>query len=242
MTIPLHHVVKFADDCTLLIPLFRAAMDNSAAEFQQILDWCMQNGMSVNFSKTKEVYCTFRSSSWRAPNVFNIEQVSCVKMLGYRFHENLKHDDHINKVVKVCQQYIFLLRKLKYMGVFQRELHILFVAWITSRTTYCSNIFARTSQQNVDAVERIYKRANKLGISYSSSFSGICSARDETVFRSIFTRDTHPLHKLLQPLQQRARRSCRSKYNWSFRVPFVRTTTYKNMFFNRMQRYVLQPP
>ena len=170
MTIPLHHVVKFADDCTLLIPLFRAAMDNSAAEFQQILDWCMQNGMSVNFSKTKEVYCTFRSSSWRAPNVFNIEQVSCVKMLGYRFHENLKHDDHINKVVKVCQQYIFLLRKLKYMGVFQRELHILFVAWITSRTTYCSNIFARTSQQNVDAVERIYKRANKLGISYSSSF------------------------------------------------------------------------
>ena len=53
VTIPLHHLVKFVDDCTLLIPLLRAAMDNSAAEFQHILDWCMQNGMSVNFSKNQ---------------------------------------------------------------------------------------------------------------------------------------------------------------------------------------------
>ena len=48
-----HHLTKYADDCSLLVPE-RNDVDR-CFEFQRILKWAGDNKLSVNMSKTKEI-------------------------------------------------------------------------------------------------------------------------------------------------------------------------------------------
>ena len=102
-------LVKYADDTTLIYPDQTAV--SFADEFKNIQEWAKQNSLKINISKTKDI--TFHRSNPHkhllpAP-LLDIEQVSNCKLLGMIISSSLSVRDHVDCILKVCNQRLYLL-------------------------------------------------------------------------------------------------------------------------------------
>jgi len=65
-----------------------------------------------------------------------IAQQRVAKLLEVFLSANLNFDDHVNFVLTVCSQRIYLLKLLRSQGLPPKEMHAVFNALILSRITY----------------------------------------------------------------------------------------------------------
>jgi len=65
-----------------------------------------------------------------------IEQVLTVRLLGVIFQSSLSFAAHVDYVLKVCSQGIFLLKQLRAQGMPLKQLHTIFQAIILQRLAY----------------------------------------------------------------------------------------------------------
>ena len=79
--------------------------------------WCLNNNLSLNVSKTKEMIVDCRKSRAKhAPihiNGAEVERGESFKFLSVHITKDLTWSTHTNKVVKRARQCLFLLRRLK---------------------------------------------------------------------------------------------------------------------------------
>jgi len=102
-------LVKYADDTN---PLVTADRDlDLTRKFNHIIYSAAENKMVINLHKTKET---------RNPKLFvypdpldHVHQVSCAKLLGVTFKDNFQFDAHINNILKLCSQRLYLLKLLR---------------------------------------------------------------------------------------------------------------------------------
>jgi len=110
-------IVKFVDDTTLVVP------ENSDVSLQEEFDhinvWATVNKMILNLIKTKET--VFHRPGPKGfhmfPSVEGIELVEQVKLLGVILQNNLSVNSHVNYVLTLCSQRIFLLKRLRDQGL-----------------------------------------------------------------------------------------------------------------------------
>ena len=127
---------KFADDTNLLIPQIT---DISAkAEILNVKSWAFENQMEINWDKTTELV-------FRRPNlnqallpdpVCNIEQVLEARLLGVIISGKFAFHAHVNYLLSVCSQRLYLLKLLRQQGLPHHELNIVYSAIIVNRLTY----------------------------------------------------------------------------------------------------------
>jgi len=125
-------LVKYGDDTNLLVP---ADTDlDLTREFNRIKQWAAENKMVINLHKTKEI--AFRRPN---PKLFvcpdpldHVHQVSCAKLLGVTFKDNFKFYVHVNSILKLYSQRLYLLKLLRDQGMPPRNLNIIFNSLIMS--------------------------------------------------------------------------------------------------------------
>jgi hypothetical protein len=94
-------IIKLADDTTVV----GLITDNDEAayrvEVRELAVWCQEHNLSLNVSKTKELIVDYKGAV--------VERVESFKFLGVHIPNKL--------VVKMVQQNIFPLRRLKQFGM-----------------------------------------------------------------------------------------------------------------------------
>jgi hypothetical protein len=127
---------KYADDTNLLVP--ENTDIDLTTEFAHIIDWADINGMIINYEKTKElVLHRPHPGKWSLPqSLEGVEQVQTAKLLGVIFQSSFSFVSHVDNVLKVCSQRIFILKQLRDQGLPREHLHTIFQAIILNRIAY----------------------------------------------------------------------------------------------------------
>ena len=107
-------VVKYADDTTPVVP--QRTDCSIEVELQNIINWSHLNKLTINKSKTKEIIFWKSgkvSKNLIIPTIPQIERVQQVRLLGVILSSNLSFTPHIDYVLAVATQRLYLLNQLK---------------------------------------------------------------------------------------------------------------------------------
>ncbi len=107
-------IIKFTDDTTVVGLI---TDDNESAykvEVHTLTNWCHNNNLFLNISKTKELVVDFRRrTSERPPIIIDwtpVERVSSININSVNITEDLTWTIHTRSVVRKAHQCLFFLR------------------------------------------------------------------------------------------------------------------------------------
>jgi hypothetical protein len=132
-------ITKFSDDSALL-SLFQGPENDHGLALTDFVNWCDDNFLDMNVTKTKEIVFDFRREKDDVlPSVIHGEAVEIVetyKYLGTVFDSQLKWEENTQCLVKRGQQRMYLLRKLKSFSVDTKILSLFYQSFIESLLTF----------------------------------------------------------------------------------------------------------
>ena len=159
----------FADDSTLhanekTVSILSNILQQSLDE---IFDWCNNNQMLINTSKTKSMLITTRqkhqnnlSSLQLSLEGEPIEQVRNHRLLGVIIDDQMTWCTHINNLCKTLSRNVFLLSKLRYI-LNTDCCKSFFHAHIKSHCDYASTLWDSCSDNHFAKLNAVYRRAVK---------------------------------------------------------------------------------
>ena len=224
------HLVKYADDISLVIPVYKNETDDAflvSEEIKHFEHWCNENHMSINFTKSKILNINFGRIS--VTPISSLENVSVVKILGLFINDRLTWTDHFNYIVKKLSQRLYVLRILKPV-MSHDKLVLVFNAIILSVIDYACPVFLNCGICLSSKLVAICKRAFRIIHGYDVRSCPNCNMLDIEdrrkqlslkLFKTALFSCDHVLHDILPPF------SCRSN---RLVLPFVRTTRRLNSF------------
>ena len=156
-------VVKYADDVTLCVPLFKNS-DNSHVKsaHESLYNWATENGLNLNLSKCKSLLMS-SSKDCEPVQLHNVSCVSSLRILGVTFNKKCTWSDHIDYVLRVSSRRMYPLRVLKNnFDVNKALLCQVYFSTIRSILEYCAPLFAGMSESDSSRIVRLQKRFHKL--------------------------------------------------------------------------------
>ena len=107
-------------------------------EFEHIKKWADTNCMVINFAKTNEmVFHRPNPRNFVSPApIDTIEQLTVAKILGVFVHGTFKCDNHVDFILSVCSQGVYLLKLLRDRGLQLPQLRTICQSLIVSRILY----------------------------------------------------------------------------------------------------------
>ena len=112
-------------------------------DVQHLAGWCADNDLVLNTSKTKEVIFDFRRTKRTTQHPIyirgeKVERVESVRFLGTYITKDLTWTLHTSNLVKMAQQRMFLLRKLRKAGLAPQLLNNFYRSTIESILSSCT--------------------------------------------------------------------------------------------------------
>ena len=220
------HVLKFSDDTTI-VGLVSDANENAyRQEVKRVVDWCSDNDLELNVSKTKEMIVDFRvKKNPLTPLEINgevVEQVPAFKFLGTMISNDLSWDVNSTAIVKKCQQRLHFLRQLKKLRLNMNLLVQFYRAVIESILCFSITVwYSGTSESARNQLERIVKTASNItGYSLPSVYS-LFQTRSTKKVKNILSDESHPANHIFKLLPSGRR----------FQALKTRTSRFRNSFF-----------
>ena len=111
--------MKFADDTTIVGLISDNEEVHYREEVQHLVEWCTDNNLVLNTSKTKAIIVDFRRTRKTTPTPLHIngeevESVNDIKFLGIHITKDLTWALYTSHLVKKAQPRPFFLRKLNF--------------------------------------------------------------------------------------------------------------------------------
>ena len=193
-------VLKYADDTAIV-----GHIKGSETDYREYLtwfkDWCKENFLDLNSSKTKEMIIDFRNSKLVDPRNCpmkiddkNIEIVETYKYLGTTINDCLKWDVHCKDLYKKGQQRLFFLRKLRTFHVDKSIMHLFYKAIIESVLIHdCVVWLTSCRKSDLLLIKRVVRQAEKI-IGQRFDFEDLCRNRILEKAKSILVNNHHPLN------------------------------------------------
>ena len=193
-------VLKYADDTAIV-----GHIKGSETDYREYLtwfkDWCKENFLDLNSSKTKEMIIDFRNSKLVDPRNCpmkiddeNIEIVETYKYLGTTINDCLKWDVHCKDLYKKGQQILFFLRKLRSFHVDKSIMHLFYKAIIESVLIHdCVVWLTSCRKSDLSLIKRVVRQAEKI-IGQRFDFEDLCRNRILEKAKSILVNNHHPLN------------------------------------------------
>ncbi len=167
-----------------------------------ILSVYIDNCLSLNVSKTKELIVDFRKRQQRpyTPLIISgtsVERVSSFKYLGVNISEDLTWTTHIQTQVKKARQRLYHLRQLRKFRVSPAILNTFYSGAIESvltlRCTECISVwYGNSSNQDCKALQRVVRLAERISGSALPSLQDIYLKRCKSRAAKILKDSTHP--------------------------------------------------
>ena len=138
------------------------------SDINSISSWISSHHLTVNTSKTKCMFISFKPSSFFSsfpPLYLNgspLEQVSSFKYLGVLISSNLSWSPHILSICRKSRQLIGILYRLFYRHSSPSSLFKLYSALVRPHLEYCSSVWNPSSSATISKLENIQFFALKL--------------------------------------------------------------------------------
>ena len=115
-------IVKFADDNSQIGKISNNDDSIYRQEVKDFVDWCENNFLHLNVSKTKEMIIDFMRSKTDPPlpvsiNGVEVERVDAHRYLGVTFDSKLTFQENCNEIMKEILPRMYCLCKLKSFNV-----------------------------------------------------------------------------------------------------------------------------
>jgi len=135
------------------------------------------------------------------PSVNSVELVTHTKLLGVWIQDNFKVDMHVDYILSLCSQRIFLMKRLRDQGLSATYIHTVFQAIIVSRILYALPAWrCFLSKELSGRIDAFLKRCYRYGFASESEhvnvlFDRVCV----DLFHKIRCSE-HCLHDILPPV------------------------------------------
>lgn len=221
-----NHIVKFADDTTV-VGLIRDDKDLAyREEVEQLAGWCRDNSLILNVDKTKELIVDFRKNQpSHAPLLINnitVEVVSSTKFLGVLITNDFTWSVNTASLVKRAQQRMYFLRRMRRAHLPPPILTIFYRSTIESILTSCISVWCGgCSASDWKDMRRVVRTAERIIGTSLPSIQDIAENRCASRARKICSDSSHPHYGLFILLASGKR----------FRSMRCRTTRFYNSFF-----------
>ncbi|XP_055499383.1 brain mitochondrial carrier protein 1 isoform X1 [Leucoraja erinacea] len=221
-----NHIIKFADDTTVVGLISHDDDSAYREEVQQLINWCDINNLQLNVNKTKEITVDFRKKhTTHTPLTINgsaVESVKSTKFLGVHITDDQTGSTNTISLVKKAQQRLHFLRRMRRADLPPSALTTFYRGAIESILTSSLSVwYGSCSAADQKALQRVVRTAEKITRSPQPAIQDLYPSRCRKRASNIIKDTTHPAHKLFTLLPSGKRyRSMRSK-----------TTRFKNSFF-----------
>jgi hypothetical protein len=225
------HVVKFADDTTLLFTLTKENINEDLkvveSEIRNIQTWATNNNSVINNEKSKLLYILKHSPSKDIlpKEILGFKVYDSLKLLGVTWTQNLSFNTHVDMLIKRASQRLHLLRILKSL-LPKAELWNIYFALIRSLVEYACQLFITLPKNLSKNLERIQLRAHRIICGYNPCDCKVVTLEERRrilalrLFKNSMDMN-HPLNGFLPPLTKHRRRI----------VPINTTNRRRNSFF-----------
>lgn len=206
-------VLRYADDTTLILPLFKYSSNNHVMdEHRHLLEWSASNGLEMNINKSQAI--TIRkpniSQSLVSPPLPDVQFVNQMRILGVIFNDRLTWTSHVDFVIKKCSRLLFAFRTIRTI-VPPAKLKVLYSSLVRSVIEYCAPLFLGLSSFDAKRLEILQRRFHRL-ICFPDC-EGDCiptltERRDDLALKflqNIVNDDQHILHNWLPPRSRHER-------------------------------------
>ena len=238
--------IKYADDTTFFTAVANTTDKNAIAPaIKATQAWSYANNMQLNTEKTIVMNtCLSNRNTYDSP--IQTEETTLspslnTKFLGINIDNKLSFSDHVRDLTAKCNSRIFLMRKLKIIGLGRQGLKTFYLSNIRSIICYAAPAwFTLLSKHDKNNLEKIQRAATRvilpdteyddrltlLDIPLLSDFMFNLSA---THFSKILHNTSHPLFsRIVFNSDNRTSSRVRSCY----RPSKCRTVKRSNSFFN----------
>ena len=234
-----NHIVKFADDTTLVGLITKGDETQYRLEVDLLTTWCRDNNLLLNVSKTKEIVVDFRKGhTQHQPLTIDgavVERASSTKFLGVHISEDLSWTTNTASLAKRAQRRLYFLRKLRRASAPPAIMTTFYQGTIESILSSCIAVWGGTcTEYNRKALQRIVNTAGRIIGASLPSLKDIYITHLTRKATKIVSDASHPAHNLFDLLPSGKRyRSLRS-----------RTTRLTNSFIHQAVRMLnsLPPP
>lgn len=197
----------YADDTTISdINSSKETLEQNLQNALNILEtWCHYNGMLLNTDKTKVIFITTPQKRARLGNSqlkvsfknIEIKVTTGDKLLGVNINENLKWEDHINKIKKKVISNLWLLSKIKHFISINYRI-IFYRAFIQPHLDFCNVVWGGTGRTNLNRLLLLQKRACKviLGPEYTSFSESMEKINSLTIYQRILIQKAKFMYKV----------------------------------------------
>ena len=227
-------LVKYADDLTLLVPENSDVSLNE--EFNNIKQKAVENKLTINFPKTKEIILSAKRKLVCRPRATfdEIEAVDQVRLLGVILDHKLTFKSHVDFLLSTCNQRFYLLKTLKNQGMPINCLHTVYLSLVVNRIVYCVSAWGGfVGDGDIAKIDSIFRKAKKYGYTRELyDFRGLINYHDANMFQKM-AFNNHCLHHLLPPPRQTNNIFLRDRGH-SFTLPKFNSLTYRKSFVPRV--------
>lgn len=245
----------YADDILLLHTLPSGlSISTAQLDLDNLTSWLSSNNLSVNLSKSKYMYFSFRHQSFfnSIPslllNTLPIERVYSFKYLGLLFTCNLSWSNHISSIISRAKRLIGLIYRQFYHQSSSQTLLSLYLTIVRPILEYASPIWDPSSHSLSSSVESVQFFALKMvlkswSISYPDTLSSLNlptlhQRRQKAKLILLFKLQHNMIHSTLPPLQNTPRppMSLRNYSSSNLIIPRCRTSSLYNSFIPSASR------
>uniref|UniRef100_A0A3B5Q3T5 Reverse transcriptase domain-containing protein n=1 Tax=Xiphophorus maculatus TaxID=8083 RepID=A0A3B5Q3T5_XIPMA len=165
-----HHsntIIKFADDTTVVGLISGGDESAYRGEVEQLLQWCRENNLLLNNSKTKELIIDYRRNKTDiTPLTIGgkcVERVADFRFLGVHIEQGLTWNMNTLELIKKAQQRLNFLRVLRRNSIKEKLLVSFYKCSIESILTYCICVWYNSSTAaQRKALQRVVNTAQKI--------------------------------------------------------------------------------
>ncbi|KAK1784721.1 hypothetical protein P4O66_003400 [Electrophorus voltai] len=210
-------IVKFADD-TVVMGLISDNDERAyLEEIKHLENWCQENNLLLNISKTKELIVDGSKKQERHYQPVGIsgttvERVGSFRYLGVHILQDLSWSRHTNSLAKKARQRLYHLRCLRDFRLPSKVLRNVYTCTIES--ILMGNItvwFGNSTKQDRQALQRVVRSAECITHTELPDLQTIYYKWCQTKARRIVKDLTHPKNRLFSLLSARIRVICKGK-------------------------------
>jgi hypothetical protein len=151
------NIVTYADDTLLYTAIEKNNKRDNASEkaLDCAKEWSRTNNMKLNLGKTRQLSLSLRGS-------LNAD-VHQFKFLGFIIDENLNFNAHVQYILSKCQSRLFLMRKLKQVGMDRNGLLVFYTTNVRSILIYgCPAFYTLLSSSAILKLESVQRSATRI--------------------------------------------------------------------------------
>jgi len=207
--------IKYADDLTI-IHTSQIGSDSSSLliELEHIDNWCKDNNMLINFSKTKILHISGRKKPAQPVIKISGHEIECVqtaKLLGLTFQHNLKWSEHISMSVKKASRLFYVILRLKKCGCNRKVLLQFYKSLVRPHLAYASAATSNMTQQNIKTLQKAEKRFTKIIESpCEPQIDQFLLKNSNNLKKQVLQNTQHPIRQLFTAIPSTATRKRRT--------------------------------